>query len=327
MAIKKERHNQLEKEKFWQYLFFKQWHSLRDYCHEKGVQLFGDLPIYVSFDSAAVWANPGLFKLDEEKRPAFVSGVPPDYFSETGQLWGNPVYRWDVLKESNYCWWRGRIAHNLELFDVLRIDHFLGLVAYWEIPASEKTAINGQWIKAPANDFLNTLNENFPHFPIVAEDLGLVTPEVREVMNHFGLPGMKILQFAFGEDNPLHPFLPHTYEKNFVVYTGTHDNNTVRGWFEGEASADEKRRLFRYLGREVPVEEIHWALIRLAMMSVARWVILPLQDVLGLGAKARMNKPSVAHGNWEWRLLPGQLTTLASEKLLEVTEVFGRSQR
>ncbi|HVP78881.1 MAG TPA: 4-alpha-glucanotransferase [Thermodesulfobacteriota bacterium] len=327
MAIKKERHNQLEKEKFWQYLFFKQWHSLRDYCHEKGVQLFGDLPIYVSFDSAAVWANPGLFKLDEEKRPAFVSGVPPDYFSETGQLWGNPVYRWDVLKESNYRWWRGRIAHNLELFDVLRIDHFLGLVAYWEIPASEKTAINGQWIKAPANDFLNTLNENFPHFPIVAEDLGLVTPEVREVMNHFGLPGMKILQFAFGEDNPLHPFLPHTYEKNFVVYTGTHDNNTVRGWFEGEASADEKRRLFRYLGREVPVEEIHWALIRLAMMSVARWVILPLQDVLGLGAKARMNKPSVAHGNWEWRLLPGQLTTLASEKLLEVTEVFGRSQR
>ncbi|HUL22850.1 MAG TPA: 4-alpha-glucanotransferase [Thermodesulfobacteriota bacterium] len=327
MAIKKERHNQLEKEKFWQYLFFKQWHSLRDYCHEKGVQLFGDLPIYVSFDSAAVWANPGLFKLDEEKRPAFVSGVPPDYFSETGQLWGNPVYRWDVLKESNYRWWRGRIAHNLELFDVLRIDHFLGLVAYWEIPASEETAINGQWIKAPANDFLNTLNENFPHFPIVAEDLGLVTPEVREVMNHFGLPGMKILQFAFGEDNPMHPFLPHAYEKNFVVYTGTHDNNTVRGWFEGEASSDEKRRLFRYLGREVPVEEIHWALIRLAMMSVARCVILPLQDVLGLGAEARMNRPSVAHGNWEWRLLPGQITPLVSEKLLEVTEVFGRSQR
>jgi 4-alpha-glucanotransferase len=322
--VQGEFHAELEKEKFWQYLFFKQWRSLKDYCQEKGVYLFGDLAIYVSSDSADVWANPGLFKLDREKRPAFVSGVPPDYFSETGQLWGNPVYRWDVLKKSGYQWWIDRIAHNLKLFDVLRIDHFLGLVAYWEVPASEKTAINGRWMKAPATDFLNTLKKNFPNFPIVAEDLGLVTPDVREVINHFGLPGMKILQFAFGEDNPLHPFLPHTYEENFVVYTGTHDNNTVRGWLEGEASAEEKRRLFRYLGREVPVEEIHWTLIRLAMMSVARWVILPMQDVLGLGGEARMNRPSVAHGNWEWRLLPGQITPLVSEKLLEVTETFGR---
>jgi 4-alpha-glucanotransferase len=322
--VKKECHNQIEKEKFWQYLFFKQWHSLRDHCREKGVHLLGDLAIYVSLDSADVWANPGLFKLDREKKPIFVSGVPPDYFSETGQLWGNPVYRWDVLKKSGYPWWRERIAHNLKLFDFLRIDHFRGLVAYWEIPASETTAINGRWVKVPVKDFLNTLNKHFPDLPIVAEDLGVITPDVREVMDHFALPGMKVLMFAFGEDHPMHPYLPHTYKENFLVYTGTHDNNTARGWFEGEASLEDKRRLFRYLGREVPVEEIHWAFIRLAMMSVARSVILPMQDVLGLGGEARMNRPSVAHGNWEWRLLPGQITASVSERLLEVTETYGR---
>jgi 4-alpha-glucanotransferase len=322
--VRKECYPDLEREKFRQYLFFKQWHSLKAYCREKGVCLFGDLAIYVSSDSADTWANPGLFNLDEEKRPAFVSGVPPDYFSETGQLWGNPVYRWSVLEESGYQWWIERMAHNLKLFDVLRIDHFLGLVAYWEIPADEKTAINGQWVKAPGKDFLNALNKEFPHLPIVAEDLGAVTPEVRELMHHFELPGMKVLVFAFGDDDPMHPFQPHTYEKDFVVYTGTHDNNTVRGWFEGEASPEDKKRLFRYLGREVPVEEVHWALIRLAMMSVARWVILPMQDVLGLGGEARMNVPSVAQGNWEWRLLPGQTTPLISEALQEITKTYGR---
>jgi 4-alpha-glucanotransferase len=323
-AIEKEYQKQIEKEKFWQYLFFKQWHSLRDYCQKKGVHLVGDIAIYVNLDSADVWANPELFKFDGEKRPLFVSGVPPDYFSKTGQLWGNPVYRWNVLKKSGYRWWVKRIVHNLKLFDVLRIDHFRGLVAYWEVPAGEKTAINGRWVKVPVKDFLNTLNKKFPHLPIVAEDLGVITPDVREVMDHFALPGMKVLMFAFGEDHPMHPYLPHTYKENFLVYTGTHDNNTVRGWFEGEASVDEKRRLFRYLGREVPVEEIHWALIRLAMMSVARWVILPMQDVLGLGAEARMNMPSVAHGNWEWRLLPGQITASVSERLMEITETYGR---
>jgi 4-alpha-glucanotransferase len=326
-AIKRESQNQIEKEKFWQYLFFKQWHTLKDYCREKGVHLLGDLAIYVSLDSADVWANPGLFKLDREKRPTFVSGVPPDYFSETGQLWGNPVYRWNVLKKSSYQWWIERIAHNLKLFDILRIDHFRGLVAYWEIPAGEKTAINGRWVKVPVKDFLDTLNKKFPHLPIVAEDLGVITPDVREVIDHFALPGMKVLMFAFGEDHPMHPYLPHTYGKNFLVYTGTHDNNTVCGWFEGEASADEKKRLFRYLGREVPVDEIHWTLIRLAMMSVARWVILPMQDVLGLGEEARMNRPSVAHGNWEWRLRPGQITASVEERLLEITEIFGRGFR
>jgi 4-alpha-glucanotransferase len=179
-------------------------------------------------------------------------------------------------------------------------------------------------VKVPVKDFLNTLNKHFPHLPIVAEDLGVITPDVREVMDQFELPGMKVLMFAFGEDHPMHPYLPHTYKENFLVYTGTHDNNTVRGWFEGEASADEKRRLFRYLGREVPVEEIHWILVRLAMISVARWVILPMQDVLGLGEEARMNRPSIAHGNWEWRLRPGQITASVQERLLEMTETFGR---
>jgi 4-alpha-glucanotransferase len=323
-VVKKECHDQLEKENFCQYLFFKQWQSLRAYCQEKGVYLFGDLSIYVSFDSADVWANPGLFKLNRERRPASVSGVPPDYFSKTGQLWGNPVYRWNVLKKNGYQWWRERIAHNMRLFDALRIDHFRGLVAYWEIPAGEKTAIHGRWVKVPVKDFLDTLYKHFPHLPIVAEDLGLITPDVRRVMDRFALPGMKVLLFAFGEDHPMHPYLPHTYEKNFLVYTGTHDNNTVRGWFEGEASPEDRRRLFRYLGREVPLQEIHWALIRLAMMSVARSVIIPMQDVLGLGGEARMNRPSIAHGNWEWRLLPGQIPPMVLERLLEITETFGR---
>jgi 4-alpha-glucanotransferase len=325
-AIRKKYRTPIEKEEFRQYLFFKQWNSLKAYCQERGVRLFGDLAIYVNFDSADVWANPGLFKLDKERKPAFVSGVPPDYFSETGQLWGNPVYRWDVLKEKGYPWWIERMAHHLQLFDVVRIDHFRGLVAYWEVPADEKTAINGRWVEVPAEDFLDTLNRRFPELPIVAEDLGVITPDVSEVMERYGFPGMKVLMFAFGEDQPMHPYLPHSYGENFVVYTGTHDNNTVRGWFETDASPEERKRLFRYLGWEVPVEEVPWALIRLAMMSVARWVILPLQDVLGLGGEARMNMPSIAHGNWAWRLLPGQLTPSVTERLLEVTETYGRGQ-
>jgi 4-alpha-glucanotransferase len=323
-TVREECRPQLERERFRQYLFFKQWNSLKAYCQEKGVNLFGDLAIYVSPDSSDVWANPGLFKLDSEKRPAFVSGVPPDYFSETGQLWGNPVYRWSVLKESGYRWWVERIAHNLKLFDALRIDHFRGLIAYWEVPAGEKTAINGRWVKVPVKDFLDTLNKHFPRLPIVAEDLGIITPDVREVMDHFELPGMKVLVFAFGEDHPMHPYLPHTHEKNSLVYTGTHDNNTVRGWFEEDASPEDKRRLFRYVGREISSEEIHWTLIRMAMMSVARWVIFPMQDVLGLGGEARMNRPSIAHGNWEWRILPGQMTPGVSERLREMTVTYGR---
>ncbi len=323
-TIKKDHYEEMEKERFWQYLFFQQWNRLKAYCGEKGVQLFGDLALYVSFDSADVWTNPGLFKLDRAKRPVFVSGVPPDYFSTTGQLWGNPVYRWDVIRQGGYQWWIRRMIHHLGLFDVLRIDHFRGLVAYWEIPAGEKTAMNGKWVKVPVKDLFKTLRKCLPKLPLVAEDLGLITPDVREVMQCLGLPGMKVLLFAFGEDNPEHPYLPHNYEKDFLVYTGTHDNNTVRGWFEHESSPDERKRLFRYLGREVSVEEVHWELIRLAMMSAANLVIMPMQDILGLGAEARMNRPSVAQGNWEWRVLPEHLTASVSERLREMTETYGR---
>jgi 4-alpha-glucanotransferase len=322
--IQREYGDQIERIKFWQYLFFKQWQLLKAYCQEKEIYLVGDLSIYPSFDSADVWANPSLFKLDSEKRQTFVSGVPPDYFSETGQLWNGPVYEWEVLKKSGYKWWMDRIAHNVKLYDILRIDHFRGLVAYWEIPEGEKTAINGRWVEGPGEDFLNSLNQHFPHLPVVAEDLGTITPDVREFMNRFRLPGMKILMFAFNEDNPDHPYLPHTYNEACVVYTGTHDNNTVRGWFENEASEEVRRRLFNYLGREVATEEVNWSLIRLAMMSPARWVTIPMQDVLGLGENSRMNTPSVPLGNWEWRLFPNQLSEQLSERLQEMTIASGR---
>jgi 4-alpha-glucanotransferase len=325
-TIQKECGDQIEKIKFLQYLFSKQWQLLKAYCQEKEIHPVGDLPIYPSFDSADVWANPSLFKLDSEKKPAFVSGVPPDYFSETGQLWNNPVYQWEILKKSGYGWWMDRIAHHFKLFDVMRIDHFRGLVAYWEIPADEKTAINGRWAEGPAEDFFNVLNKKFPRLHLVAEDLGMITPDVKEIMDRFGLPGMKVLMFAFKEDNPDHPYLPHTYRENCVVYTGTHDNNTVRGWFGKEASSEERRRFFHYLGREVSLDEVHWSMIRLAMMSAARWVILPMQDILGLGEEARMNTPSVPLGNWEWRLLPGQLSDRISKDLREITVESARAR-
>jgi 4-alpha-glucanotransferase len=239
-------------------------------------------------------------------------------------LWGNPVYNWDVLRKTGYKWWMDRIAHNAKLFDILRIDHFRGLVAYWEIPADEKSAINGRWVEGPGEDFLNTLAIHFPRLALVAEDLGTITPDVREIMDRFRLPGMKILMFAFNEDNPDHLYLPHTYNEKCVVYTGTHDNNTARGWFEKEASQEERQRFFRYLGREVPVCEVSWEMIRLAMLSAARWVILPMQDVLGLGEEARMNIPSVPLGNWEWRLLRRQISDHVSERLRDVTIECGR---
>ncbi len=286
--------------------------------------MLGDLPIYVNFDSADVWAHPRIFKLDEEKRPSYVSGVPPDYFSRTGQLWGNPVYHWDRLRETGFEWWITRVAHHLRLFDAIRIDHFRGLVAYWEIPAGEETALHGRWTEAPATEFFKALLRRFFDLPIIAEDLGVITPDVREILHQLGFPGMKVLLFAFGEDHPMHPYLPHVYEDNCVAYTGTHDNNTVRGWFEKEASSDDKRRLFRYLGRVASPDEIHWEMVRLAMVSVAKIVIFPLQDILGLGEASRMNRPSTTWGNWEWRLRQDQLTPSVSERLLEMTETYGR---
>jgi 4-alpha-glucanotransferase len=318
--------DKIQMEKFLQYLFFKQWFSLKGYCNSKDIQIIGDIPIYVSFDSVEVWANSEIFKLDEKKKPTFVAGVPPDYFSKTGQRWGNPVYRWDVLKESGYSWWIRRMEHDLKLFDAIRLDHFRGFVAFWEVPEDEKTAINGKWVEAPVEDFFNTLVEHFSHLPIIAEDLGLITPDVNEVMNRFGFPGMKVLIFAFGDDFPRGSYLPHNHVKNCLVYTGTHDNNTVKGWFRSEASPENKARFLKYIGREVREEEVHWEFIRLAMMSVADSCIIPMQDVLGLGEDARMNLPATTKGNWGWRLTPDQITPNVIERLKEMTETYGRGK-
>jgi len=315
---------QVEKEKFFQYLSYSQWFSLKSYCNELGIEIIGDLPIYVCYDSADVWVNPHIFKLDDQKLPTAVSGVPPDYFSETGQLWNNPVYRWDVLQKTGYKWWIERMGHTFNCFDRVRIDHFRGLVQYWEIPAGEKTALNGEWQEVPSVHFFKTLIEWFQKFPVIAEDLGYITPDVQEIMDRFQFPGMKVLIFAFGDDDPMHPFLPHTYPKNCVAYTGTHDNNTLRGWFENDTTAEEKKRLFRYLYRVPRAEEIHWEMIRLIMMSVADRVVIPMQDILGLGQEARMNQPAIPLGNWAWRLDPGQITPETEEKLRILTETYGR---
>ena len=311
-------------EKFLQFIFFQQWHSLKTYCESRKVSIIGDLPIYVNYDSSDVWASPEIFKLNKGKKPVFVAGVPPDYFSSTGQLWGHPVYDWDVLKETGYSWWIKRIEHNLKFFHMFRLDHFRGFVGYWEIHAGEKFATNGQWKKAPAKDFFNTLLNYFNNLPIIAEDLGVITPEVRDVMNQFGFPGMRVLLFAFGEDLPSHPYAPHNYIRNCVAYTGTHDNNTVKGWFINETSAEDRKRIFDYIGHEVSEDQIHWELIKLVMSSVADMVIIPMQDVLGLGENSRTNLPASSEGNWRWRLVPERLSPLITEKLSEMTRIYGR---
>jgi 4-alpha-glucanotransferase len=323
-SIGREFADQIEMAKFVQFIFSVQWNALRHYCNERGVQIIGDIPIYVNHDSVDLWAHPELFKLDPNKKPYVVSGVPPDYFSETGQLWGNPIYRWEVLRETGYDWWVKRIARTLRLYDFVRIDHFRGFVAYWEVPADEKTAINGKWVDGPVMDFFNHLTRKFSSLPIIAEDLGLITPDVREVITHFEFPGMKLLLFAFGEDLATNPYIPHNLVRNCIAYTGTHDNNTVRGWFENEMTPGERERLFRYLGREVPPEDIHWELVRLVMMSVANTAIFPMQDILGLGEEARMNRPATRDGNWEWRLSADWRTPDIAAKLYEITETYGR---
>jgi 4-alpha-glucanotransferase len=298
--------------------------ALKKYCKSKGVQIIGDLPIYVTRDGADVWSNPEIFKLDENLNPTVVAGVPPDYFSTTGQLWGNPVYDWKTLQQTGFKWWMRRIERMLTIFDIVRIDHFRGLVAYWEVPATAKTAVNGKWIKVPIHEFIKYLQKRFFNLPIIAEDLGYITADVREVLSQYNLPGMKILQFAFGEDNPGHPYLPHNYTTKYVVYTGTHDNNTVVGWMEKEATKNILNRLQQYTGKEVQRETIHLDFIRLAMMSVADMCIVPIQDILGLGSDARFNTPGTAQGNWEWRLSPDMLTPDVEKQLYHLTSIYGR---
>ncbi|MBP7669344.1 MAG: 4-alpha-glucanotransferase [Candidatus Eisenbacteria bacterium] len=324
-ALTKELRGEISYQAFLQFLFARQWDALRAHCRERGVQIIGDLPIYVDHDSAEVWSRPELFLLGDDRRPRVVSGVPPDYFSPTGQRWGNPLYDWNAMRAGGFDWWMRRIERAFDLFDRIRIDHFRGLVAYWEIPAWEQTAVNGRWVEVPVDAFFDTLLRRFPALPIIAEDLGLITADVREIVRRYDIPGMKVLLFAFNEESPMHPYLPHTYERRSVVYTGTHDNNTALGWFEREARAEDRERLARYLGVELHAGNVHWELARAAMRSVADDCVIPVQDLLGLGEEARMNRPSGGEGNWEWRLAPGSLTAGHWGRLHELARTYGRS--
>lgn len=324
-AARTEHAQAVERAVFLQYVFQRQWNALRERCRELGVRIFGDMPVYVDHDSVDCWSSPTSFKLDQAGMPTAVSGVPPDYFSATGQLWGTPVYDWQALEADGFAWWLARVERNLALFDMLRIDHFRGLVAYWEVPAAEKTAMNGQWVEAPVERFMTALTRRFPCLPIVAEDLGVITPDVRETMARFQLPGMKILLFAFGQDLPANPYAPHNLERDCIVYTGTHDNNPVLGWWDQEADAETKARVFEYLGREVERNEVPWAMVRMAMLSTAVLAVVPVQDLLGLGAEARMNRPGNLSGNWTWRLEPGRLDDGLSRALLDLARLANRA--
>jgi 4-alpha-glucanotransferase len=309
--------------KFLQFEFFRQWSKLKEYANSQGIQIIGDIPIYVAHDSADVWAHPEIFCLDEETGEAsLMAGVPPDYFSETGQLWGNPVYKWEKLQQDNFAWWVQRFQSLLEYVDIIRIDHFRGFEAYWAVKRGETTAVNGEWIKAPGEEFFQVLNDKLGKLPIMAEDLGIITSEVEELRDRFDFPGMKILHFAFG-GGPDNPYLPFIYPRNCVVYTGTHDNNTTVGWFN-QISEHEKESVVRYLGTVSP-EGIHWDLIRLALGSVANQAIIPMQDLLGLGGEAQMNFPSKAEGNWGWRYQPGAITKELSDRLKTLIYTYGRA--
>ncbi len=306
--------------KFQQYIFFRQWLELKHYAGQHGVLLFGDIPIFVSYDSADVWASRDIFKLDDAGEMTVVAGVPPDYFSATGQRWGNPHFNWNNLEKTGFHWWTERLRTQLELFDILRIDHFRGLEAAWEIPANEDTAINGQWVKAPGKALLNAIKTKLGEIPLVAEDLGIITPEVEQLRDEFHLPGMKILQFAFGGgfDNP---YLPSNYNPNCVAYTGTHDNDTTLGWVE-KLSEEEVDKIYDYLGN--PQLSLNNALIHAALGSVANLAIIPMQDILELGSEHRMNTPGTTTGNWTWRFRWDQVTPELSEKLKHLVKLFNR---
>ncbi len=309
---------------FQQFMFHQQWKALRAYCRGLGILLIGDMPIYVNDDSADVWAHQGFFRLGPDHRPEVVAGVPPDYFSTSGQRWGNPVYRWDVLKNEGYRWWIKRLQRQFELFDVVRIDHFRGFESFWAIPASEATAVRGEWVDGPREDFLRVLSRECAGKPIIAEDLGIITPQVTALMDQFSIPGMKVLQFAFGGETATHPYIPENYTERCVVYTGTHDNNTSRGWFEHDASGEEKENFRRYLNDEVQPETVAGQLIELAEGSRAVLAVIPLQDVMGLGAEARMNTPGTAHGNWRWRCRRAQVGEERLEWLADLTRAARR---
>ncbi|MBA2733411.1 MAG: 4-alpha-glucanotransferase [Acidobacteria bacterium] len=324
-------HDEIEAQKFYQFLFFRQWGALKAYCREHHVKLVGDIPIFVARDSADVWMNPDEFKLDEAGNPLVVAGVPPDYFSATGQYWGNPIYNWDRMLGDGFRWWIERVRATLEIFDIVRFDHFRGFAASWEIPGGDQTAERGVWVNVPGRELFTAIKEALGDLPIIAEDLGVITPDVEALRDDFELPGMRILQYAFGGDARNHD-LPHNYVKNSVAYTGTHDNDTTVGWFTsiaGEGSTRNSEQIGRerqfclnYLNTDG--HEIHWDFIRAVLSSVADTVIIPLQDLLGLDNDSRMNLPNSASGNWAWRYKAGALTDEVGERLKLLTQVYGR---
>lgn len=309
--------------KYVQWQFARQWHSLKAYANGKGVGVVGDLPIFVAYDSADVWANQGLFHLDEHGQPTVVAGVPPDYFSKTGQLWGNPLYNWERMAAAGYSWWLARLRNDLSRYDLVRIDHFRGFESCWEVPAGEKTAVNGRWVQGPGEALFHALREALGTLPFIAEDLGVITPAVEALRDRFGFPGMAILQFAF-DSGPDNPYLSHNHVPQSIVYTGTHDNDTTAGWL-ASLSQRERKRVQMYLHTDG--HELAWDLIRAAQASVAAAAIIPLQDLLLLPADARMNTPGTPHGNWEWRCRQDLLTPGVAERLRELSELYGRLPR
>ena len=323
---------EIEAHKFYQFLFFQQWAELKAYCAQHGIKIIGDIPIFVAHDSADVWINPDYFKLDSNGLPTVVAGVPPDYFSETGQLWGNPLYNWQRMASDGFAWWIKRVRATLKTVDFVRIDHFRGFAACWEIPAGDKTAERGQWVAAPGIQLFQAIRRALGEVPIIAEDLGVITPDVEKLRDDFGFPGMRVLQFGFGDADSKNVNLPHNYPRNVVAYSGTHDNDTTVGWFNGGLRDDstrtaakiEREREFclQYLNSEG--NKIHWDFIRAVLWSVADTAIVPIQDVLGLGSEARMNLPNSKEGNWKWRFRTGALTDELAKKLRRLTELYGR---
>ncbi|MBF0489211.1 MAG: 4-alpha-glucanotransferase [Candidatus Omnitrophica bacterium] len=314
----------IEEVKFIQFLFFYQWHKLKTYANERGISIVGDIPIYVNFDSADVWCNRQYFKLDKDGRLKFVSGCPPDYFSKTGQRWGNPVYDWAKLKKAKYIWWVNRIKNNLSLFDCLRIDHFRGFSSFWQIPSHEKLAVFGQWVKGPGDDFFKALQKQFKTLPLIAEDLGEASSDVVKLMNQFRFPGMRVMLFGFNGDPKKNPHVPKNYPANCVAYTGTHDNNTVQGWYYQESKEHERANIKAVLDLKPNPRQLHWQMIEVLMKSKANMVIVPLVDILGLGADARMNTPATKVNNWKWRFEGKALKSSLAAKLFKVTRLSKR---
>lgn len=312
--------SEITQEKYLQFVFFEQWFALKDYANRHGIKVFGDLPIFVAYDSVDVWSNRSLFQLDEQGRPLLVAGVPPDYFSNSGQLWGNPLYNWKQMAQDDYSWWQARLRWNLQQCDLVRIDHFRGFEACWAVPASESTAINGTWQPGPGADFFKVMQQNLGRLPLIAEDLGVITPAVEQLRDDFALPGMKILQFAF-DSGPQNPYLPHHHPRNAVVYTGTHDNTTSLAWWQSLDGAG-KQVLRDYLN--TPCRDMPWPLIRCALSSPGQLAIIPMQDLLKLGGSARMNLPGTATGNWNWRMTADQFDPDAAERLKQLCSLFDR---